>query len=84
MGDTSRRATTNSAPSGRSGYVINVGPSGYGFIKVRGQALDLFFNQSDLAGGLEYGPELVERFVRFDVTTQADGRPRATNIRPGD
>ena len=83
-GDDDHRASPTSRVSGRCGYVTNVTANGFGFIKVRGQSLDLFFLQMDLQDGLEFGPQLLERFVRFDVATQQDGRPKATNIRPGD
>jgi hypothetical protein len=70
---------------GLVGYVVCVlEEKRYGFIKERGQPDQWFFFPSDLTHGLVFGPQLLERYVRFELATCRDGRQRATNVRPGD
>jgi cold shock CspA family protein len=55
---------------------VNLG-RGFGFVAASGQG-DLFFHASDLID-LEFNEQLIERRVRFDITSTAKG-PRARNV----
>jgi hypothetical protein len=57
---------------GHTGYIAHIVlKKGYGFIKVSGRDEELFFNRTDLADGLEFNSQLVERFVRFHLNSLA-------------
>ena len=58
---------------------------GYGFIRHPGlRGRDLFFHCKDLRGRLVFDEQLEQRRVRFESTTDDQGRDRAVNIVPAE
>jgi len=53
---------------------------GYGFVHLIGQR-DVFFHKSQWQGELEFGEQLRELRVQFDIE-QSEKGPRAKNVRP--
>ena len=54
---------------------------GFGFIRIPGESLDVFFHAKELTGGLTWDGQLLHRTVEFDLQRQPDGRERAVNVR---
>jgi cold shock CspA family protein len=70
---------------GSTGYIYRVEVDrGFGFIKLRGRDEELYFHANDLAGGLEFGPQLQEMYVRFEIVSDGMRGRRAVKVRPGD
>jgi cold shock CspA family protein len=64
------------------GSVKNVRPDkGYGFLWA-GAGRQIFFHVTDLSPDLPFDDTLLERDVEYEPVQTADGRWRATKVRP--